>query len=434
MSNLVFRAFSLSSESILPKVRMRIYTSLIQYLCVCLSILSPFLFINTLSIAEPGEQPVRKAAIFVENRAGSAFNDKVPVLEDFITSRITEKGFSVLSREVLINSLNNYPAQEPKDSEEELKDFVNAVQLLKALLTKDQKGLEERISGAGLDKLLSKETSALRLTQMIGADYIVVVSLASLGTEKKAFKGYGVETMNLITHARISYKILDSVYGGTLVADTIRVSKSLRSTESSRNEDSDMINGLLDDAAVKVAEGLDKKHLAQPPPGRNLVEITIACGMQDLVQLPISIPDVRLTENGTVIIEKDALEVQVLDVTVELNGTVIGSAPGVFKVPQGLSKIRLSREGFKDWERTINIIEGQKLKVALQMHETGYARWKDNIAFLQDLKNGEKLTDATVELIKGGAQMLRQSGFNINVKGDFNIDPKKGNSIFNLSR
>lgn len=413
---------------------MRIYTSLIQYLCVCLSILSPFLFINTLSIAEPGEQPVRKAAIFVENRAGSAFNDKVPVLEDFITSRITEKGFSVLSREVLINSLNNYPAQEPKDSEEELKDFVNAVQLLKALLTKDQKGLEERISGAGLDKLLSKETSALRLTQMIGADYIVVVSLASLGTEKKAFKGYGVETMNLITHVRISYKILDSVYGGTLVADTIRVSKSLRSTESSRNEDSDMINGLLDDAAVKVAEGLDKKHLAQPPPGRNLVEITIACGMQDLVQLPISIPDVRLTENGTVIIEKDALEVQVLDVTVELNGTVIGSAPGVFKVPQGLSKICLSREGFKDWERTINIIEGQKLKVALQMHETGYARWKDNIAFLQDLKNGEKLTDATVELIKGGAQMLRQSGFNINVKGDFNIDPKKGNSIFNLSR
>lgn len=413
---------------------MRIYTSLIQHVCVCLSILFPILFITALSTAEPDEQSMRKAAIFVENRAGSAFNDKVPVLEDFITSRITEKGFSVLSREVVVNSLNNYPTQESKDSDEERKDFINAVRLLKTLLTEGSKDLDKELSHAGLDKLFSKDTSALRLTQMMGADYIVVASLASLGTEKKAFKGYGVETTNLITHVRVSYKILDSAYGGTLVADTIKVSKSVRSTESSHYEDTDMINELLDDAAIKVAENLDKKHIVQPPPERNLVEITIACGMQDLVQLPVSIPDIRLTKDDTVVIEKDALEVQVLDVTVELNGTVVGSAPGTFKVPPGLSKIRLSREGFNDWERTINIIEGQKLKVALQMNETGYARWKDTTAFLQDLKNGEKLTDATVELIKGGAQMLRQSGFNVNIKGDFKIDPKKGNSIFNLSR
>ena len=39
----------------------------------------------------------RKVAIFVENRVGSAMNDKVAVLEDFLTSRITEKGFSVIS-------------------------------------------------------------------------------------------------------------------------------------------------------------------------------------------------------------------------------------------------------------------------------------------------------------------------------------------------
>src|SRR3990172_5175635 len=49
-----------------------------------LAILSVF-FVNVLSAAETGDHPVRKTAIFVENRAGKIFDDKVSVLEDFIT-------------------------------------------------------------------------------------------------------------------------------------------------------------------------------------------------------------------------------------------------------------------------------------------------------------------------------------------------------------
>ena len=161
--------------------------------------------------------------------------------------------------------------------------------------------------------------------------------------------------------------------------------------------------------------------------------------MQDLAQLPVSIPDVRLTKDNTVVIGENKLEVQLLDVTVELNGTVIGSAPGTFRAPPGLSKIRLSREGFRDWERTINVMAGQKLKVALQMSDAGYARWKDNTAFLQKLKNGEKLTDAAVKAIEGAAQMLRQSGYKVDVKGDVKLDVKgdvkvdaKGRIVFNF--
>ncbi|MDO8743882.1 MAG: PEGA domain-containing protein, partial [Candidatus Brocadiaceae bacterium] len=233
---------------------------------------------------------------------------------------------------------------------------------------------------------------------------------------------------------RASYKILEGVQGGTLVSDTIKVSKSERLTERSHTENSDMVNELLDEAACKIAESLGKKQIIQPPPKPNLVEITIACGMQDLAQLPVSVPDLRMTKEGKLVAKKDPLEVQLLDVTVELNGTVIGSAPGVFKVPPGLSKIRLTREGFKDWERTINANEGQKLKVVLQMTDNGYKRWRDNTAFLQELKDKEKLTDAEVESIKGHAQMLRQSGFKVDVKEDVKGDIKKGtfNSIFGL--
>ena len=357
-----------------------------------------FLSLNAGLFAQQDDKQGLKAAIFVENRAGRSFDNKVAVFEDFITSRVAEKGFSVISREVVTDSLKTYSPGTTKENK--------------------------------LDTLLSNNTSALRLAQMMNADYLIVASISSFGTEKKKFKGYGVETVNLVTNLRASYKILEGSQGSALATDTIMASKSERFTERSTVEDNDMMNMLLDEAACMIAESLGNKHIAPPSPKPDFAEITIACGMQDLAQLPVSVPDVLVKEDKTMmVVQNSNLEVQVLDVTVELNGVVIGSAPGVLKAPPGLNKIRLTREGFRDWERTINVYNGQKLKVALQMNEAGYARWKDNTSFLHHLKNGEKLTDANVELIKSGAQMLRQSGFKIDVKADV---AKEINSIFKL--
>jgi len=442
---------------------MKTYNLLITHTYAFLLFILSFLFINSLFATEQTDQPIRKAAIFVDNRAGKAFDDKLPVLEDFITSRVTEQGVSVLSREVLINAFKDYSTVGSKVSGtnvpesklgQQLSDDVYALKMMQAIgemffgsfkgiPTEEPKVSAPEAPPVNLDQQLSRNSSALRLAQMMGADYIIAASITSFGMEKKDFEGYGVKTVNLIHNLRVSYKILEAVQGGSLVADTVKVSKTIRFTEGSHTEDTDMINELLDEASVKVAESLSKKRIIPPPPKPDLVEITVACGMQDLAQLPVSIPDVRLTKDNTVVIGENKLEVQLLDVTVELNGTVIGSAPDTFRAPPGLSKIRLSREGFRDWERTINVIAGQKLKVALQMSDAGYARWKDNTAFLQKLKNGEKLTDAAVKAIEGAAQMLRQSGYKVDVKGDVKLDVKgdvkvdeKGGlfSIFKLFR
>ena len=89
-------------------LHIKVHNLLIQQAwAFLLVILHPFL-INAISAAEPVDSPIHKTAIFIENRAGNAFNDKVPVLEDLITSRVTEQGFSVLSREVLINAFRDY--------------------------------------------------------------------------------------------------------------------------------------------------------------------------------------------------------------------------------------------------------------------------------------------------------------------------------------
>ena len=60
------------------------------------------------------------------------------------------------------------------------------------------------------------------------------------------------------------------------------------------------------------------------------------------------------------------------------------------------------------------------------MSEAGYQRWKDNTAFLHHLKKDEKLTDAEVKVLEGTAQMFRQCGFRVDVKGDIKVDAKGG--------
>jgi hypothetical protein len=139
------RSFFPSSGPILPQLYTRVRSSLIKHIYLSFVVLFfPFIYIP---IADSGTQVFHKTAIFVENRAGTAFNDKVSVLEDFISSHITEKGFSVLSREVVINGLKSYSGNESKVSDREL-------------------------SGTGLDKLLSDSTTTLQLAQMMGVGYI----------------------------------------------------------------------------------------------------------------------------------------------------------------------------------------------------------------------------------------------------------------------
>lgn len=339
------------------------------------------------------ERAPLKAAIFVENRAGKDLDGKADALEDLLSARAAGRGFTIISRQNAIEAINR--------------------------------------SGGGtdLDKELSDRSSALRLAQNLGADVILKVSLTTYGVEKKTFKSEAIETVNVIHNLRVGYQVLEAGEAGSLAGDTVKVSKSLRAAAGSSTESSDILNDLLDEAAEKLAVTLPQKRAAiqDALTKAENVELTIVCGVTDLVQQPLGIPDIRVAEDGRVLQSTNMLDVQLLDVTVELNGTVIGSAPGTFKVPPHLNKIRLSRQGFVPWERTINVVQGQKLRVALQLSDQGYQRWKDSTTYLTALEAGKKLTQAGVTAIEGFAQMLRQSGYKVDVKTDVKAE---GKSLF----
>ena len=382
------------------------------------------------SAAETAPAPARKAAIFVENRVGPGLNDKVPVLEDFLSSRLSEKGFSVISREISADALKTY-------ANLQIAAATATATAGKVETAAGTKGVAVEIGTAtagqiavtpgttSLDRAFNDSTSALRLAQNLGADYLIVASISSYGSDLKNNSELKTSVVNYTL--RVSYKVLEATAGGSLIGNTVKAMKSVRVAEGSQGENTDLINELLDDAATQVADDAGRKQAAMANAGipAKLVEISVACGMQDLAQAPVSIPDVRVADDGTLLVSTNRLAVQVLDATVEIDGVAVGSAPGRFKVHPGLSQLRITREGFVPWERMVNCSDGQTFKVALQMSEAGYARWKDSTMFLAGLRTAEKLTDGTVNMMAGFAQTLRQSGFRIDVRND-----SKGKSLF----
>ncbi|MEJ0091074.1 MAG: PEGA domain-containing protein [Limisphaerales bacterium] len=427
---------------------------------------------------------LRKIAIIVENRAGAQFNDKVPVLEDLVASRVAGKGYSVISRDVAVNALKSYSTAGVNVSSQSAanvnagtasgnnstatgsakvdtaqgvavraKDTSIVTDPSSASLGLGRKGSaqvtamqqqSQKSSGNGsasvdvarsdsaqvsvtpettkLDQALSDNTSALRLAQNLGADYILIPAITSYGTEKKAYNGNGIATVNTTYKLRVSYKIVEANEGGAVRGGTVLAEKNYRNSGDLQTDSSDVINELMDDAADQLADAIvtSAKALPMEVAKANMVTLHIACTMTDPRQQPIMVSAMGISADNKLIVGQP-VAVQAMDVTVEVDGVAIGSAPGDFKSRPGLHKLSLSREGFDTWSRTVNIYEGQKLNVALQMSEVGYARWKDTTDFLATIDNNRKLTDAEVNRINGIAEFFKNSHYRVDTTENIKI-------------
>lgn len=339
------------------------------------------LFIALL-LAAPLSGAEKKAAIFVENRAGEKFEGKEAMLEDLLASKVSAQGFRVLSKGDTVEALNKAGGK------------------------------------TELDHALSEQTSALRLAQALNCDFVFLASINSYGFERKSFKDENINTDNETHTLRLAYRLLEAGEGAALTGDTVSVSRTIRFTGNASTVSTDLLNALLEEASVKLSDAFAARKAAIKDavaaiPGK--VNVSFAAVMTDSAGSPVTVPDLRVGEGGALIKGTNALPVELIDVTVEVNGLTVGSAPGAFPVSPGINKVRLTREGFKTLERTFNFVEGQKFRVAMQMSDEGYRRWKDNTNFLQKLREREKLTDADVDLIKSYAQMLRQSGYKVDI-------------------
>ena len=107
-----------------------------------------------------------------------------------------------------------------------------------------------------------------------------------------------------------------------------------------------------------------------------------------------------------------------------IDGVAVGSAPGPLQAAPGLHEVTLQREGFKDWERTVNIREDLNLTVRLSATDAEIQRFRQESAFLEGLRTQRVLTDAEAEKVRGIAKMFTQSGFRWDIRADDKSDIK----------
>jgi hypothetical protein len=344
---------------------------------------------TTAVVREVSERPSGiTVAIFTANRAGKAGDAELGALEDYVTGRVTDLNVRVISGETALNAVSR---------------------------------MTPGAAATALDAQLADSTSAVRLAQSLGATHLLQVTIAGVESNKKTIDAYGVKTVNNEFVARVTYKILDGTTGASMASDTVRVSKLVQqSSEGLTDERSGVLNGLLAEAADKVAASLkrqlDRGRITAASPGQGLVTVSFTTEIADLY-----IPDVRLDKDNTVRLSESKLTVSPR-ATIEVDGIAVGTAPGTLEVRAGLHKLRVVREGCKPWERTVNFTAGQKFNIPLEMTEAGYARWQESTAFINTLKNGAKLTDAQVKVLEGQAKMLENSGFKVNTKEGITIN------------
>ncbi len=319
-----------------------------------------------------------KTALFVNNLAGSDLSGKAEAFEAMLAGKLNGQGYSVLSRQAVADSLQKAPPTEQDPA-----------------------------------TMLATQTSALRLAQLLGADYILVANLVSLGGETKVFQGNGIETTNRIYTLRVSYGLLDAAEAGGLKGDSFSVNKTLRDDGNLKVNDADLINGLLEQAANGIAAQLTApgvvESLPAPAEQASPVTFTITAVLQG-----IKIPNVLVGPDNVVRTTENRFPVEAIGVDVELDGVVQGSAPGEFGAMPGLHRLRLTRDGFQPWERNVNLYEGFALTAAMDLTPEGLAQWKDLTQFVQDLQLEAQLTAAQVKVLEGKAQMLQQSGYKVN--------------------
>ena len=103
------------------------------------------------------------------------------------------------------------------------------------------------------------------------------------------------------------------------------------------------------------------------------------------------VPQIVRDAGGQYLVGQASQLIEVPVANIELDDNVVGLKNGALQAAAGLHKLRLQHELFKDWEGTVFISDGGRLSLAMQLDESGRARFKDVMDFYAGLKQGQVL-------------------------------------------
>ncbi len=336
------------------------------------------------------------AAIFVKNRPADVSAEKVMVLEDYIAAQVDKFCFTTVSREDTLNAVAR---------------FATA-------------GANVGTNGdpaKDLDRILSDETSALRLAQQMGVDYILIASITAYINDRQQTEAYGATTDIRSAQLDVTYRLLGRVQGQVITSDSVTATEKVRQSPNLKQE-RDLIDVVIRRCAQEIGESLGKRcaeaTVTSPSTLPAEVPFRIVCTMQDMT-IPGVVTD---SATGRYVVSGVNWNLVPTNAAVEIDGLVVGNSPETLNVFPGLHKVSITCEGFRPWKRTINVRPGMNLTVPLQLTDEGLIRWRSQLEFIQNLTEKQQLVDAEVDRIRATAEYIRNSRMVLDIQDSTTIN------------
>lgn len=301
-----------------------------------------------------------KAALFVQNRAGAPLEGQLDAFNDLVSTRLTDAGFEVIRAQ---DTLDRFVESRAAEESQVLRQSVEGLQTAKS---------EGTVDGP------SREASALRVAQTMGADYLVFAALVSLGENKMNVTAYNTVQQQTVTTLRMALRVLDGVRGAQIYGDTIAVNEKIMENANLQIQAGDLVNTLLDRGAVELAARV----------GQSVAKIEAAKPEATLAKVTVTTP--------------------AAGAAIEVDGIVVGTAPGQIQVGPGVHEVRVTREGYATWEKSVAFYDGQTLEVPLELSSAGIARKGELEA--QAIAREQSAADAQATVTTASNNYIRLEG------------------------
>ena len=282
------------------------------------------------------ETALKKVAVFVQNRTRVVgMDDEVDGVRDRLAAALAEvDGFVVVDSAQVADSFRRY----------------------KVSVAEEKTGLVPGIFTGG---------SVPRVAQMLGCDYIVAATIVNASSMNRNMGG----RLNTVFTLRMSLKIMDASGASVDGMPTwVRQMPVLDAADAPMNYYQMLFDQWANDVTAAVAQKALRWRAPAAAPSA-LVEFFVSTTIDQTVAA------LESQTKGAKGEQLQELRRVVGGASVEIDGAVVGSSPGPFRVSPGLHQIKISREWMKPYFATVNVQPGMTLNVALEMSDEGIRKW-----------------------------------------------------------
>ena len=291
------------------------------------------------AVLAPQPQPQNpKIAIFVKNQTRvPGMDDAVDGVRDRISAELAGAGLIVLDKAEIADGFNRF----------------------KITTAEERAGLVNGIFTGG---------STVRVAQMLGCEYVMLVSIigASHTARMAGDKAVTVYTLRMTT------KVNEAANGSSVYGSNWTNKLPVPGQYTDGGDAMNYYEDLFDQWSTATGEEIAGKVATwrrAAPVDTALVEFSVSSTVDELIQgleSGVCAPNELL----------DEMRRLVGGVTVELDGATVGSSPGTFKATPGLHQLRVSRQWMRPWQQTVNIQQGATFRVALELSDAGLQRYR----------------------------------------------------------